>query len=213
MFAWEIIALAAAAGFVAGLLAALPVVLAIIRAQRLARERDRLINAFTHWLAARMTLTRTSSSVVAAFRALAREPRDSPYLALRGEETQRARAQWCDAMGLLDQAEAELMVCNPKGSARDDLTRFPRVSAEALRRAINGSEADAQRLVGELRSSDQQAIDFVQDTTADVLGPRSHPWGRLMSTARRFESIVEQWSHRADLQNSQAKSRRKDRRR
>lgn len=205
---WEIIALASAAGLVAGMLGAVPVALAISRAERSARERDRLIDAFTSWLAARMTLTRTSSSVVAAFRALAGEPRDSPYLSLRSEETQRARAQWCDAMRLLDQAEAELIVCNPNGSSRDDLTRFPRVSAEALRRAINGNEADAERLVRKLRSSDQQAIDFVQDTTARVLALRSHPWQRLMTTARRLESIVEQWSRRTGLHNVPPRSRR-----
>ncbi len=213
MPAWEIIALAAAAGFGAGMLGAVPIALAITRGQRSARQRDRLIDAYARWLAARMTLTRTSGSVVAAFRALAAERRDSPYLSLRHEETQRARAQWCDAMGLLDQAEAELILCNPNGSAREDLARFPRVRAEALRRAINGNEADAERLVRGLRSSDRQAIDFVQTTTARVLAGRSHGWGRLMTTARRLESILGQWSQRAGVHNAQPRPRRKHPRR
>ncbi len=201
MPAWEVIALAAAAGLGAGMLGAVPIALAITRAQRTACARDRLIDAYARWLAARMTVTRTSTSVVEAFRALGAERRDSPYVTLRHEETQRARAQWCDAMGLLDQAEAELMICNLNGTARADLARFPRVRAEALRRAINGNEADAERLVGGLRSSDQQALDFVQATIAGVLGGRSHPWGLLMATAHRLDSILGQWSQRAGVHN------------
>ncbi len=72
-------------------------------------HRDR-IDAYARWLAARRSLSRASTSLVAAFRSLAAEPQAAANHALRREEAQRARAFWCETMRELDRAEAALVV-------------------------------------------------------------------------------------------------------
>ena len=80
------------------------------RSSRLRESHVRRIDASAEWLAARVTLTRTSISFVTAFRELAAAHGNADAIALRRDEAQRARAAWCDARRELDRAEGRIKV-------------------------------------------------------------------------------------------------------
>lgn len=185
MTASEIIGLAIGTGLLGGVAGA--VLVAVLTAKR-SRARDRRthrMNAYARWLAARLAMSRASVSFVAAFRTLAVEDRDGPYAALRTDEAQRARARWFRAMRALDAAEANLIVWSRDGTIRKTLSRFPRVSAHALRETVNGNEDDADAFVQRLRDVDGLATAFVADETA-----RLDPHARRAALGRRVWSSV-----------------------
>ena len=190
----EIVVLAIGAGLFGGAVGAVLVTVVMTRRDRAAQARYRLMDAHVRWLAARKCLTRASGSVVAAFRSLAVEPCDSPYFSLRSDEAQRARSQWCDAMGDLHLAEAELIAYSPNGTEAEYAGRFPCIGANALRAAIEGDEADVDQLMRNLRAIDQRAAEYVRAVTAGVLPPQQRLWRLVARSAGHLESMVEQWS-------------------
>lgn len=150
------------------------------------------------WLASRWTLSRASLSLVAAFRSLAREGSDSPFYALRQEETQRMRASWCEAQNELDRAEAELWVQGL--DHRDGLgVQEPlRVGADALRIAIEGDAQAVAVFAKALRAADQAA----RRRVTDILGEgRSRLRGGMVREAwfrwtATLSAITDQWAKR-----------------
>ena len=164
--------------------------------RREAREADhaRAVEAYARWLAARLTLSRTSLSFVAAFRALAAERRESTYFPLRTKEAQRARALWCETSRDLDLAEATLLTTISDSGFPAQLGALERVSAEVLRAAINGDPAAFDGLVQQLRAADQRAVEFARAAAARSRRGGS-PWrGRLGLLTRPIRSAVDRWS-------------------
>ena len=197
MSAGEVVGLALTAGLVSGVVGA--VLVAVITSQRHwdAQRHGRQIDAYAGWLAARLTLSRACESFVAAFRAIAAEPRDSAYFSLRTEEVRRARSQWCDAARQLDLAA--LLAWSTDRSIIERKVPSDRIGADALRQAINGDERDVDRLLKELRTADRLAIDYVRNATLDI-----DPQGRLSmwreilaKAAAHIESIVNRWGARS----------------
>jgi hypothetical protein len=178
----EVIGLAVAAGLVGGLIGA--IVIAVLQTRRQDRfgVKARRIDAYARWLAARLALSRASLSFVSAFRVLAAEPRDSTYFALRTEEAQRVRSQWCDAVREVDLAEATLIAWAEDPSLPLRLEQFDRVGVGALRRAVAGSDEDVDALVNRLHESDQRAAEFVGQATGHLLSDRP-AWRRVLAAA------------------------------
>jgi hypothetical protein len=158
-------------------------------------RRMRYDDAFAQWLAAWMNLSRTSVSLVAAFRALAAEGHDSEYFSLRQDEAQRARAAWCDAMRELDRAEAGL-VARSASPIRADLARFVRVSPAALRAAINGDQQDVDALVKQLGRTTTRVAEFVEATAIGEHSVRPPMNEFLTRAGSRVQAIVRSWSER-----------------
>ena len=164
-----IIGLAVAVGLVSGLVSAAVILALHARRQGRFDLQARRVDAYAHWLAARLALTRASLSFVSAFRVLAAEPRDSTYFALRTEEAQRVRSQWSDAVRTLDLAEATVIAWVDDASLPLRLEQFTRVAVSALRRAVAGSDEDVDTLVDRLHDTDQRAVEFVGQATAHLL--------------------------------------------
>ena len=154
----------------------------------------RRLDAYAEWLSAWRTLSRASLSFVAAFRALAADPRQSPYHTLRQDEAQRSRAAWCEAMAQLDKAEAHLLVWSDDPEIRERMGSLDRPTPECLRAAINGEQELTDRLRDRLRADDERAMTQVH---AHSLGSRDEP-SRLFAMIRRgagfLQAIVDQWS-------------------
>lgn len=169
---------------------------AVVAARRggAADARMRRIDVYAQWLAAHKTLARASTSFVAAFRALAAEHRDALYFSLRRDEAQRARAAWCDAMRELDRAEAALVAWVADPSIHKQLALFQRVRPEALRGAIDGDQADVDRLSHELYGANELAAKFVQQAIGQARGGQSATRRLLARAAKHAETIVHQWS-------------------
>lgn len=163
--------------------------------RRRTARRMRCDDAFARWLAAWMNLSRTSASLIAAFRALATEGHNSEYFSLRQDEAQRARAAWCDAMRELDRAEAGL-VARSASPMRADLARFVRVSPAALRAAINGNQRDVDALVQQLGRTTTRAAEFVEATAIGERSVQSPVREFLTRAATRVQAIVRSWSER-----------------
>jgi uncharacterized membrane protein YedE/YeeE len=130
------------------------------------RHRRRVADACAYWLAARWTLSRTSMSFVAAFRALGAEPRDAPNYELREQEAQRARGHWCEAMGEFDRREAALVIF----ALSEGIPYSPsdRVDAEELRAAIQGDARGVAALRIRLQAADRDAMERTRQILADV---------------------------------------------
>jgi len=152
-------------------------------------------DALARWLAAWMNLSRTSVSLVAAFRALAAEAHSSEYFSLRQDEAQRARAAWCDAMRELDRAEAGL-VARSASPIRADLAHFVRASPAALRAAINGNQRDVDALIEQLGGTTARVAEFVEATAIGEHSIRSPARELLTRAAARMQAIVQSWSER-----------------
>jgi hypothetical protein len=148
------------------------------------------------WLAARLTVTRVSLSFIAAFRVLKAEQRESSYFTLRIEEAQRARGDWCAAMQKLESAQAAIIthgLIDPK----EDAYVGPRpVSAESLRKAIDGGDREVAELVQCLRDADRTAVDFARSSSTRRGSTRWFDYCcRMFAEALALvESIVNRWS-------------------
>jgi hypothetical protein len=165
------------------------------RAGRVADQRARRMDAYAQWLAACMGLNRSSASFVAAFRALAAEDRDSKYFALRQEEAQRARTDWCSAQGELERAEAALVVWSEDPSVRERLACGAPVAPEELQSAINGGQGDLDAFMQRLRSADARAAEIARRATRTHT--RRDPLRELSERLAVFvATIVEQWGRR-----------------
>ncbi len=150
-------------------------------------------DAHAQWLAAHTTLTRVSMSFVAAFRALAAEGEDSKYYGLRQDEAQRSRSDWCDAMRALDRADAALVAWSTNPDIRTKLDGFERVTAEALRAAIDGGEKDVDELARRLYRTDELASTFVRASTGDARREPSWPVEQLRRVISFASAIVDNW--------------------
>lgn len=159
------------------------------------RRKDR--NLLARWLSARLTVSRASLSLVSALRSLAGEPRHASFHRLRIREVQRARGYWCRAVRELDRAES---ACIAWSVGPADLSPFQpqeRIGANALRVAMDGDEADVQRLVQSLTTGDQAAIRYVHSFVQQRNIARRR---RLRTWAAGFlaevQLIVDQWARR-----------------
>ncbi|MHC4697622.1 MAG: hypothetical protein ACYTFA_12860 [Planctomycetota bacterium] len=195
MSSGEVAVIAVLGGLCGVLVGAATAALVISQRRQSVAQRTRLIEAYTGWLAVRMTAGRASLSFVAAFRALAAERSDSIYFPLRTDEAQRARAYWCDAMQKLDLAEAALIVLHADDSGRDPCRQFFRVRPDALRRVINGDEADVDRLAQDLHAADRVAVDYVRNAVADAKRRPANAGiqGLFVKTFRQVRAIVDRW--------------------
>ena len=147
------------------------VTLAVVIAERRFRKADQCVRrreAYASWLAARMTLSRASISFVSAFRALATEPIESKYAALRSAEAQRARSAWTDALKELDRTEAALIIWSGDPNMRDVLARFGRAEPEALRAAVNGNRSDVERLARAVHEQLEAVHTMVDEAMKDA---------------------------------------------
>lgn len=192
----EIIGLALTAGLLGGLAGA-ALVGVMLRRHRDAREqRRRRVEASARWLAARMNLSRTSVSFVAAFKALAAARPESIYFPLRMEEAQRVRAQWSEAARELDLAGASLRVWLDSSGERRQLSGFARIGADRLRVAIDGDEHEVDELLQALNLADRAAIEFVEHMveTFDKAGRGALFVDLLTRTATQVGGVVDGWS-------------------
>lgn len=185
---------AALAGLLVGVNAAF---LLLRRANDRAHQHQGEVDRHARRLAARWSVTRTSRSLVAAFRALAAEPTDAPRYPLRLREAQRARAAWCRAIDTLQSAEAERIAWNA-GRFRGAMHATPRapVGADALRIAIEGSADDVRHFITQLDQADRNVL---QELQQELAGPRSCT-NRLTGTAADllslFRAIARRWADR-----------------
>jgi hypothetical protein len=190
----EVVGLALTAGLVGGVIGAVLVALVATRRESHIERRACQADAWAKWLAARLTLSRACGAFVVSFRVLAGESRDSSYFSLRMHEAQRSRGQWSDAMRQLDLAEAALMA---EGLLHTRARgRFPadRIGPEALRRAIEGTELDVDRLHQALRESDRLAMEYVREATGSDGRRAPQAWREVLSRTRAYlESIIDHW--------------------
>lgn len=158
---------------------------AVVAGRRYRRQElaVRRVDAYAHWLGARITITRASISFVAAFRALALERGDGAALALRRDEAQRTRAAWCAAQRELDRAEAMLVAWSGDPAVRQRVRALGHVAPEALRRAIHADAQDAGEFFVGLREADERATDLVAEMTEAIHVPRVN-CGRIAERVR-----------------------------
>lgn len=161
------------------------------------QKRQRHVERHARRLAARWSVTRTSRSLVAAFRALAAEPSDSPRYPLRTREAQRARAAWCRAIDDLHAAEAQRIAWNAAQRHRaKSANNVAPVGADALRVAIEGTTTDVERFIKQLEDADRAVL---QDLHAELTGPPS-PSGRVAAATagllNLFRTIARRWADR-----------------
>ena len=194
----EIIGLALTAGLLGGLAGAALVGVMLRRHRDAHARRVRRVEAFTRWLAARMTLSRASVSFVAAFKALAAAPPDSIHFPLRMEEAQRVRAQWSEATRELDLAEASLRAWMDSSGERKRLAAFDRIGADRLRAAIDGDEREVDQLLQALSCADRSAIEFFEQVVeaSDNAGRGAVFVDLLSGTATQVGRVVDGWSRR-----------------
>jgi len=190
----EVVGLAVAAGVIGGAIGALPAVLISIRTKRSAAERIRKVEIYSRWLGAHKCVCRSAMSFAAASRALADQHCDSAYYALRCEEVQRARTKLCDAMQVLDLAEAELMVWRTAGHGHDDVALPGRLAAIELGRAINGDGSDLERLARQARDADRAAVEFVRSAFGGSGDRRAFSVRYLRRTLAGVAATVARWS-------------------
>ena len=148
-------------------------------------EHARRLEAYARWLAARLTLTRASISFVAAFRALEARRHESTFLPMRQDEAQRARCVWCDAVREHDQAMASLLVWSGEPSLIERLGGLDPVTADVLRKAIDGDADSFDKLVRQLRATDRSALELTRSaTTARPIRPYPlpQPLARLVAS-------------------------------
>lgn len=187
-----LVVLAGSCGLAAGVTAA---ALVFGRQLRGTEKQPRRVEAYTNWLAARLTTSRASLSFVAALRALDAQRSDSVYFGLRTAEAQRARAYWCDAMQRLDGTEAALIALGATDPQCNSPEGFFRVRPDALRRAINGDEGDVDELAQRLYAEDRVAIAFVRSTIAggEITAKRSVFGEVLVDAGKLFKAIIGRW--------------------
>ncbi len=157
-------------------------------------HRRMLGEAWERWLAARWSLSRTSGSLVAAFRALALTESTDRFFQLRQNEAQRTRDAWCAAMTKLEQAEAALVVRDASAVDHEALRFFDPVSPADLQHAIDGSGNDFLELKTRLRDEQRRAVEVARRAVA-----HAEPEGGLCRTnlawALRFiGGIADRWA-------------------
>lgn len=194
MSAGEVIGLVLTVAFFSAAGALCLAALASRRLRHNASWQRRRREVFVAWLANWMTVSRTSASFVVAFRALASEPANSANHALRREEAQRARSDWCSAMRELDRAEAALIVWCDDPEARAHLARFDRVKPIMLQAAIDGDARDVQQLLAELQSQTASVQAFVVHWISDCPSRRGSARERIVRVLAFANRVIEQWS-------------------
>ena len=194
----EVVGLVITVGLLGVIAGGMLTALLAVRSSRLDTIRQRRAAALSHWLAARLTLSRCANSFIAAFRALAFEPRGSSLRALRLDEAQRARARLFAALRDLDRAEADLITRVPDPAIHLQLDSFKRLTPEELRAAIDGDSKNVATLVGKFRRDDQRAIAFVRFTAARIgTGNGQSPLRDLVDRlAVLARSTLDQWGRR-----------------
>lgn len=168
--------------------------LAAKRRRRVDESWIRRRDAHARWLGTQMALSRACLSFVAAFRTLAKEPRESRYFTLRLEEAQRARQSWCDAMSEMDRAEAMLVVWSDDADLRKIIVELGRVTPIALRQAINGDECGVRELRDALHHRVERAHGWVQYAVRDTRAERAPISETIERCTSYVRTIMDRWS-------------------
>lgn len=184
------------AAFVAGTLAGFSITLAMVtvigrlRAAAHGRRAESV-----RWLAARIVFSRETISLLAAMRALKTGGESAALQKLRMAEAQRARAAWFAARRELDRAAAAL-----EGwyAAHGECRIFVTDETDgAIRKAIEGDDAAAARMVHSLRAADAAAREWVHA----ALRPKEALFISLARDAIKmavapFRGVLRAWSAR-----------------
>lgn len=183
----EIVGLALTFTLLGVTIGAIVAVVLVSRREWRREEHARRLDAYARWLASRLTLTRTSISFVAAFRALEARRHESTFLPLRRDEAQRARRAWCDAAAEHDQARASLIVWSHEPSLCERLGGLDPVTPDLLRSAIDGDAHSFDQLVRQLRDGDRHALEVIRSFASLRTGvvrpyPLPRPLARLVAS-------------------------------
>lgn len=189
----EIVGLCATVALLAGMVgASVGVLLARSRDGARSDLRDRRIAA-GQWIAAIKNLHRAALSFVAAFRALADEPPDSPNRSLREQEAQRCRGYWFEACRDLDQAEARCWVHDSHFPSDQQVTKSPAADVKSLREVIDGDASRYREFAAQLRSEEATALKLVE-VAMSRRGTNQSPLSRLVSAAvGAMDAMIERW--------------------
>ncbi|MCH8966844.1 MAG: hypothetical protein IID43_04135 [Planctomycetes bacterium] len=190
----EIAGLAATVALATGIAGA-AVTLSLMRCRdRAQRNRERLIDAYAGWLAARLTFSRVCASFVTAIRASLNGPGGANHL-LERDEVQRARQHRYEAMRELELAEAMLLAWCPDDAICDKVVRLRGTDAHAMRAAINGDDRNVDQFFLTLCDRDRQAIDLVRSATSKLHWRASPSVFRdiLARVVAKLQSIVDHW--------------------
>ena len=157
-------------------------------------RRRTLGEAWERWLAARWSLSRTSGSLVVAFRALALTVSTDRFFQLRQNEAQRTRDAWCAAMTKLEQAEAVLVVRDSPAVDHEALRFLAPVSPADLQNAIDGSANDFLVLKTRLRDEQRRAIEVARCAVARAEPEGGLCWTSLAWALRFIGAIADRWA-------------------
>ena len=186
----EMFGLAMVVGVMTGVVAALLVPRLVELFRRRVDRYERQVAALECWLAARLTLSRTSKEFVQAFRQL--EPQAPGAQPSEGiPRADQARAAWLSAQRRWEKATAGLLVWCDDAHVGASLRHFERPDALAIRAALAKGQAEVTRLFAELDGLDRLAVETVQQ----FLHERPPWWWLRLSQGVGFvRRITYRWS-------------------
>lgn len=188
--AGEMLGLAMVVGLITGVAVGLLVPYSVERFRRRLARYERRAASLEHWLAARLTLSRTAKDYVDAFRSIG--PRaDAEQLSATASRADQARATWLSAQRRWEEATARLLVWSDDAHLGASLRHFEQPDALTIRAAIGKGQADVTRLHAQLDALDRLALQvgqrFMHETPAW--------WWRKLSQGVGFvRRITHRWS-------------------
>jgi len=182
--------LAMVVGVMTGVATGLLVPRLVVRLHRRLDRLERQRQAQETWLAARITLSRTSKEFVQAFRLLLTDAAGAP-----SEEAVRradqARLAWLSALRQWEEATARLLMWCDDAHVGAKLRRFEQPDALAVRTAIAKGHAEVSRLFAELDDLDRLAVEIVRQFVRET---PSWWWLRLGQAVNFLQRITDRWS-------------------
>lgn len=190
----EGIGLAMIAGLYGVACGAVAAMVVVLRDRRQTGARQRRVDAYVRWLAARLALSRACAALVASTRALANEHPESAYFDLRKEEARRARNQWYEALHELDLARVSLVILTGDASLRTQLTRLGGIDGDLIRTVIQADNPKWEHLMERLRAADDEAVHFVETAMIHEKGEDRGMETWLTRTIHLGRSIFRHWT-------------------
>ena len=151
---------------------------------------ERRAESLEHWLAARLTLSRTAKDYVDAFRSIAPHA-DAEQLSATASRADQARAAWLSAQRQWEETTARLLVWSDDAQLGASLRCFEQPDALTIRAAIGKGQSEVTRLHAQLDALDRLALQagqrFMHETPAW--------WWRKLSQGVAFaQRITHRWS-------------------